>query len=476
MIFTGEPVLTAAQMRTAEDRAIAAGSSVGELMARAGAGIALWVHRLAAGAPVLILCGPGNNGGDGYVAARLLAERGMTVRVAALSEPRTEAAAEARRQWHGPVEPFPDALPADRAYAPVLVDAVFGTGLSRPPTPAVAQAIDALAGFASLSIAVDLPSGAETDTGGDFRRFSLPYFTMTLALGALKPAHLLQPSASHCGTVRVIDIGLGLDDIPAPRDNVSPVETIGTPWIIRPQPSSHKYSRGMVAVIGGPMHGASELAARAAYRAGAGYVLLLTGGLPHPPHAIVRRGWRDNALADPRICAVVVGPGLGRDDRAKAKLEIALASQRPLVIDGDALHLIDLSKLHDRQAPTVLTPHEGEFIALFGEGEGSKIARAQHAARRSNAVIVFKGADTVVAQPDGWANVHSGASPWLSAAGTGDVLAGTIAAMLARSRGQPFAAASAGVWLHATASRQLDRCFLADELADALPQALTLAR
>ena len=220
------------------------------------------------------------------------------------------------------------------------------------------------------------------------------------------------------------------------------------------------------------MHGASELAALAAYRAGAGYVLLLTGGLPHPPHAIVRRRWSAEALADKRIAAVVIGPGLGRDDRAREKLDAALASPHSLVIDGDALHLLDLRRLHSRKASTVLTPHAGEFAALFGESGESKIVRTQDAARRSGAVVVFKGADTVIAQPDGRANVAPPSSPWLSVAGTGDVLAGVIATMLAQRPGDPLQAASAGVWLHAEAARLLDRCFLADELADALPQAL----
>lgn len=456
----GAPVLTAAQTRAAEEGAIADGSSVSALMERAGTGVAETVHRLAAGAEVRILCGPGNNGGDGYVAARVLAGRGMRVSVAALGDPRTEAAAEARQGWTGPVEPFPGELHDE--HAPVLVDAVFGTGLSRSVDQPVALAIKALADRARLSIAVDLPSGVETDTGGDFGQ-ELARFDVTLALGALKPAHVLQPAAALCGSVRVVDIGLQVE---------APVGTLAVPRIAWPGPAAHKYSRGMVAVVSGPMHGASELAALAAYRAGAGYVLLLTGGLPHPPHAIVRRRWSEDALDDERIGAVVIGPGLGRDDHAREKLDAALARPHPLVIDGDALHLLDLDRLQARRAPAILTPHAGEFAALFGKDERSKIARAQDAARRSNAVVVFKGADTVVAAPDGRANVALPASPWLSVAGTGDVLAGAIATMLARNPSTPFEAASAGVWLHAEAAHLLNRCFLADDLADALPRAL----
>lgn len=457
----GAPILTVAQMRAAEDRAIAAGSSVSALMERAGTGVAEAVHRLAAGAEVLILCGPGNNGGDGYVAARVLARRGMNARVAALGDPRTEAAAAARTGWAGPVEPF-----SGEAHAPVVVDAVFGTGLSRPLDASVAQAIKALTDRAHLSIAVDLPSGVGTDTGDDFGQ-ELAKFDVTLALGALKPAHLLQPAAAICGTVRTAEIGLTSVE--------SPVRTVAVPRILRPGPASHKYSRGMVAVVSGPMHGASELAALAAYRAGAGYVLLLTGGLPHPPHAIVRQRWSADALDDKRIGAVVIGPGLGRSDRVREKLETALSSPYPLVIDGDALHLLDIDRLRDREAATVLTPHAGEFAALFGDGEGSKIARVQDAARRSNAVVVFKGPDTVIAHPDGATHVAPPASAWLSVAGTGDVLAGAIATMIAQNPSAPLEAASAGVWLHAEAARLLNRCFLADELADALPVALERA-
>lgn len=474
MIVAGQPVLTAAQMGAAERAAIAAGSSIAELMERAGTGVAEWVRRLAAGSPVLILCGPGNNGGDGYVAARVLASRGVPVRVAALGDPQSEAAMAARGAWNGPVERFPDAVRDAYVHSTVVVDAIFGTGLSRALDPGVAQAMAALVRDAGISIAVDLPSGMDSDTGEVVGSTALANYTLTAALGALKPAHVLQPSAAHCGEVRVVDIGLGLDVGSGAR--IGAVETVRTPRIGRPDASSHKYSRGMVAIVSGRMHGASELAALAAYRAGAGYVLLLTGGLPQPPHAIVRTRWSADALADPRIGAVVIGPGLGRDEPARAKLEAALASPHPLVVDGDALRLVDLEALRERDGVTVLTPHAGEFEALFGEGAGSKIARTQDAARRSGAIVVFKGADTVIAQPDGWADVLGNASPWLSVAGTGDVLAGAIGAMLAQSHVAPLDAVSAGVWLHARAARILDGCFLADDLANALPQALEFAR
>jgi len=222
----------------------------------------------------------------------------------------------------------------------------------------------------------------------------------------------------------------------------------------------------MVAVVGGPMAGAGELAAVSAMRAGAGYVVHL-GDRSGPPHALVRKAWSADALADRRIGAVVIGPGLGRDAIARTKLDAAFATGTPLVIDGDALHLVDLDRLAARTAPAILTPHAGEFAALFGRGDGSKIDRTLAAAVRAAAVVVHKGPDTVIASPDGRVVVAGEASDWLSTAGSGDVLAGATGAMLA-CLGDPFAAASAAVWLHREAARVCGRSFIADDLAAAL--------
>lgn len=453
-----QPVVTAAAMRAAEDAIIASGTSVIELMDRAGKAVAEVVGRLGGGSPVLVLCGPGNNGGDGYVAAAALAARGVAVRVAASAPPGTEAARHARLGWQGPVEALADVAPA-----PVLVDALFGTGLSRPLDAAISGPLVALARAAHLSITVDLPSGVGTDNGallGD-----VPAFDVTLALGAVKSAHLLQPAARFCGTVRLLDIG-----IPVTSD----LRVLARPSLPAPNADAHKYSRGMVAVIAGAMPGAAELAAEAAMRAGAGYILLLGPGGQGAPHAIVRRPWDAIALADKRIGAVLVGPGLGRDDSAVARLDAAIACPHPLVIDGDALHLLDdprLVELAKRSAPTALTPHAGEFAALFGAPEGSKIDAARAAAQRARAFVVFKGADTVIAAPDGQIRLAEPASTWLSTAGTGDVLAGTIAAMLSSGTGPALDRIGAGVWLHAEAARRLGGAFIADDLAAALTKA-----
>ena len=463
----GQPILTAAQMRAAEEEAIAAGSSVEELMERAGAAVAEAVRRLAAGAPVVILCGPGNNGGDGYVAARILAAHGVDVRVAAVGEPRTAAAIAARAGWAGVTDPIETA-----ARAPVVVDAVFGTGLSRMVDDALTDAIGRFDGtiFQSpLRIAVDVPTGLDSDTGAMLCS-SIGRADVTLALGAVKPVHVLSDSADLCGEVRVIDIGV---DLPFPHD----LSVIGHPWFAAPNAGSNKYNRGMVAIVGGAMPGAAALAAEAAMRAGAGYALLLADERPAGlPHAVVSKPWSGDALADDRIGALLIGPGLGRDDTARAKLDAALASEHTLVIDGDALHLLDGRDFHERALPVVLTPHAGEFAAMFGKPSGSKIEAARDAARRSGAVVIFKGPDTVIADPGGEAIVAPNGSPWLSTAGTGDVLAGAVAACATSAHHSWVTSAAGGVtalirtraesavWLHGEAAQRLGTAFIADDL------------
>lgn len=448
-------ILTAAQVRAAEERVIAAGTPVEALMETAGHGVAEAAWRFAGPVRTLVLCGPGNNGGDGYVAARHLAARGMAVTVAALGVPKAGAAAAARDAWTGPVVPLEAAAPA-----PLLIDALFGTGLTRGLDAPVAARLNALAAEAQARIAVDLPSGVDTDSGAVLS--PLPAFDLTVSLGALKPAHLLQPAAAACGRVAVVDIGL---------DATSDLHLLNRPDLAPPGPADHKYTRGQVAILAGAMPGAAELAALGAAHAGAGYVLLFgREAADRVPHAIVRRRFDPAAIEDARVAALVVGPGLGRDAAARALLDAALAAGKPLVVDGDALHLLGRLRMA-RLGRAVLTPHEGEFRAAFGELPGSKIDRARAAARAANAVIVYKGADTVVAAPDGRAAIAAPGSNWLSTAGTGDVLAGAIGAMLGRGL-DPFAAAEAGVWLHARAALAAGKAFTADELAARLSDAL----
>lgn len=455
------PILTAAMMRAAEERVMRAGISVDELMDRAGRAIAEAAWRFGGGRPVLIVCGPGNNGGDGYVAARHLAARGVRVRVAALADPRSDAAHRARTAWDGPVEQL-----AEAEAAPVLIDALFGTGVTRPLDVAASDPLARLVEAAHFSLAADLPSGLQTDTGALLA--PVPRFSATLALGALKPAHRLQPAAERCGTVLLADIGVSVS---------THWHESARPLLPAPGPRDHKYTRGMVMVIGGGMPGAARLSAMAAFRAGAGMVRLY--GAQGGADALICRTIEDvpAGLADARVNAVLIGPGMPPDACGRALLEPALAAGHPLVLDAGALRLIGeigVERLADLPAMAILTPHDGEFEGLFGDAPmpgGSKVDRALAAAERCGAVIVHKGADTVIAAPDGQVAIAPPNSAWLSTGGTGDVLAGIIAAMRARGL-DAFAAASAGVWLHAEAARRAGPAFIADDLTIHLPGAL----
>jgi hydroxyethylthiazole kinase-like uncharacterized protein yjeF len=462
--MTGRPILTADEMRSAEARAVAAGTPVELLMERAGAGAAEAIWRFAGPLPALVICGPGNNGGDGYVIARVLRERGVEVRVAALDEPKTPAARGARARWNGPVAALAEAEPA-----PLLIDALFGTGLARPLDGAVSARLAALAGAARVAVAVDLPSGTATDDGALLS--PVPDFDLTVTFATLKPAHRLQPAARHLGRVVVADIGIAA---------ASRLHEIGRPRLAAPGPADHKYSRGYVAVLAGEMPGASALTAAAAARSGAGYVRLLSatpiGGIPA---AVVQSPASPlDQLGDPRIDAIALGPGLGRGQAGRRLLEAGLATAKPLVLDADALVLLaeaGLDGLASLAETPILTPHAGEFARLFPGMTGSKVEQARAAAAAIGAIIVFKGPDTVVAAPDGRAAIAPPASGWLATAGTGDVLTGVIAALRAAGL-EPFAAACAGVWLHGRAADQAGPALVADDLLDHLADAIAGCR
>jgi ADP-dependent NAD(P)H-hydrate dehydratase / NAD(P)H-hydrate epimerase len=443
------PVVTAAEMRAAE---LACGVPLDELMQRAGRALGEAALRFGGGAPVLVLCGPGNNGGDGYVAALVLAERGIDVRVAALAPAKTDLAKRARAGWSGDVEALDMVSPA-----PVLVDALFGTGLTRPLDAAVGATLARLAESARVVVAADLPSGVSTDDGSDLGASAA---TITLAFGTAKPAHFLQPAASLCGQVLVADLGMtthyGTNALEKPR-------------LAAPTASDHKYTRGMVAVVVGDMAGAATLGVTAAAHL-AGYTVLCGKG--DAPAAVVRRGF-ETTLADPKLGAMLIGPGLSDTPSNQSKLDAAFASHVPLVIDAGALGLVTLEALR-RARPTILTPHEGEFTRLLGKLEGSKIDRASAAATRSGATVIYKGSDTVIASPDGRVTLAPPASPWLATAGTGDVLAGMAAAMLGRGL-DAHEAACAAVWLHGEAARRAGVGFIADDLCRYIPAALSAA-
>ena len=445
------PILTADAMRAAEQQAIDSGTTVEQLMERAGEALAEAIYRFAGPMPVLVLCGPGNNGGDGYVAARHLAARGVAVRVAALGEPKSTAATSARSQWGGAVEP----LSAETAAAPVFVDALFGTGLKRGLDERVFKELLRLSSAALVKVACDVPSGVDTDSGAELS--AVPSFDLTVAFGALKPAHRLFPAMSKCGRVALARIGIDAD---------SEWREIAPPELPALEPGGHKYDRGLVHLLAGKMPGAIALAATAAAKAGAGYVRVSTS-LPIEglPAAVVQT---DTApVNDERIGCLLVGPGMGDIPQV---LTLALTSRAPKVLDADAItHLGEPERLQRQDA--IITPHEGEFRTLFGVLPGTKPERALEAARRSGAVVVYKGPDTLVASPDGRIGFAPPAPAWLATAGTGDVLAGMIAAMRARGLAA-FDAACAAVWLHGRAAVIAGPHVIADELAAAIPLAM----
>ena len=449
----GRPILTADAMRAAEEATIASGTSVEQLMERAGAALAEAAYRFAGPMPTLVLCGPGNNGGDGYVAAHHLAERGVEVRVAALSEPRSDAAKWARLQWTTEVEQLSDSTVA----TPLIIDALFGTGLSRGLDDAVVQQLSRLCEQSSLTIACDVPSGVQSDTGAELN--PIPSFDMTVTFAALKPAHLLHPSMHKCGRLVLADIGIAAD---------TQWREIAPPTLPPLDPRGHKYDRGLVHLLSGKMPGAIALAAKGAAFGGAGYVRVSTSrSIDGLPSAIVQT---DTAtLDDTRIGCIAVGPGMGDIPQL---LTLALTSRAPKVLDADAIsNLGEPERLKGQDA--IITPHEGEFRKLFGDIEGSKAERALEAARRSGAVVVYKGPDTLVAAPDCRLGFSLPAPAWLASAGTGDVLAGLVAAMRARGL-EAFEGASAAVWLHGRAAEIAGPHMIADDLAAALPRALAL--
>ncbi|UIP05638.1 NAD(P)H-hydrate epimerase [Erythrobacter sp. SDW2] len=454
-------VLTVAQMQAAEQALVDAGTSVDELMLRAGKGAAEWVWRIGGGRPVTVLCGPGNNGGDGYVIAAEIARRGGAVRVVAPVPPKTDAARKAAEAFRGKT-----IAEADKADGEVLVDCLFGSGLSRPLSAEHRALLRRLRMEHTHSVAIDVPSGVGADTGA--WPDGMAAWDCTLALGAWKRAHWSGEAAVKCGTLKLIDIGIG--------DTGTAERVSGKPKLARPAWNAHKYRRGLVGIVPGAMPGASVLAAHAAMGAGAGYVKLLADGptAAPPPDLVLETGDLVRLLADDRLGAVLIGPGLGRDEAARLRLAAVLGSGKRLVIDADALHLLDDDLLEGADTSRiVVTPHEGELAKLcnsFGIQAGSKGDRSVALNQSTGLTVLAKGPDTLLAHAGGVHYFPQGSS-WLSVAGSGDVLAGIIAARLAGGA-DPATAASEGVWLHHEAARAAGVAFSASALAQAVTEAL----
>jgi len=474
-------LLRVAQMDEADRLTVAAGTPGVELMSNAGTAVARAAMQRWSMRPAAVLCGPGHNGGDGFVVANALAAAGWPVRVGLLGS-RERLCGEARyhaARWTGDVEPL-DPRVLDGAV--FVVDALFGSGLSRRLGDDVAAVLAAAAQRRLPILAVDVPSGLLGDTGESLGAVQAD---STVTFTRKKPAHVLLPGRDLCGVVVVADIGTPAGALE--RIAVDTWENDPALWRTQlPQlrSSANKYTRGHALLCGGyPMTGAARMAARAAARAGAGlttiavpeaglavYATALTSIMVRPlaqPDDLARM------LADARFTALLIGPGAGVTEATRERALAMLATGRPVLLDADAI-----SVFTDRprelfaaiRGACVLTPHEGEFARLF-DVAGDKLARARAAARTSGAVIVLKGADTVIAAPDGRAIVNSNAPATLATAGSGDVLGGIILGLLAQGM-DAFLAAAAAVWLHGAAAADFGPGLLAEDLADLLPGVL----
>jgi hydroxyethylthiazole kinase-like uncharacterized protein yjeF len=487
-------ILTVREMGEADRLTVDGGTPGIVLMERAGQAVAdAAANSLVASGRVTVVAGPGNNGGDGFVTARLLAERGYKVRVLLFGERARLSgdAAEAAKRWTGETVP---ADPSGLANPGLIIDALFGAGLARPVEGATRALVEAMNASGARILAVDLPSGISGDSGQVLG--AAVNATETVTFFRRKPGHLLLPGRLHCGTVIVADIGIPASVL----ERIKPMTFVNAPELWGPtfqipRLDGHKYARGHAVVVSGSLthSGAARLAARGALRAGAGLVTIAS---PREALAVnaaatlaimVRAadGARelDALLQDRRLNAVLLGPGGGIGEGTRAQVLTALAGHRAVVLDADALTSFAdepqplFSAIRARgAASTVLTPHDGEFARLFKlypdiVDVPSKLEKVIAAARTSGAVVLLKGADSVVAAPDGRAAIAENAPPWLATAGSGDVLAGMIAGLLAQ--GMPtFEAACAGVWLHGEAANEHGPGLISEDLPEVLPAVL----
>lgn len=482
-------LLRCAEMAEADAGAIARGIPGTQLMEAAGRAVAAAVATHHRRRPLAVLCGPGNNGGDGFVAARHLQEAGWPVRLALLGprEALRGDAAWAAQGWKGPVEALSPALLEGR---PLVVDALFGAGLSRPIEGLAGEVIDRINAEGLAVIAVDVPSGLYGDSGQVMGRALFAERTVTFFRG--KPGHYAVEGLRRCGSLHLVDIGIPA----AVLDAIAPRLWLNGPSLWRPSLerdglADHKFARGHLTILGGAAAtGAARLAALAARRAGAGLVTIAAPRSAMPVYQAAEPGnliveSEESAafgklLGDPRRNAVLLGPGSGVDDRTRAACLSALALRRAVVLDADAITAFADApgRLFEAIAgPALMTPHEGEFRRLFADLADlpDKVERARQAAARSGATMLLKGPNTVIAAPDGRAviNVHAPAS--LATAGSGDVLAGIAGALMAQNL-SPLAAAAAAAWLHGESGFRFGRRgLIAEDLIAHLPDALHAA-
>jgi NAD(P)H-hydrate epimerase len=471
-------LLDVRRMIEADRLAVAAGVPPTEQMNNAGYAVALEIKRRWTARPVTVLCGPGNNGGDGFAAARYLTDAGWPVRIGLLGV-REYLAGEARdhaERWRGSVEPL---TPAVLDGAQLVVDAIFGAGLTRALEGPAAETLAAAAHRGTPIVAVDVPSGLMGDTGEALGAVAA---TLTVTFFRKKPGHLLLPGRLLCGEVVVADIGIPSSVL----EQIGPDTFENDPglWLSnlpRPVLGCNKYDRGHALIAGGyPMTGAARMAARAAARAGAGLTTIAAPEIALPIYAaaltsimvrpLALPGDFDGLLGDRRFSALLIGPGAGTGEQTRARVLAMLGTGRPTLLDADAITAFQDDPPALERAivgPCVLTPHDGEFRRLF-DPSGDKLTRTRAATRRSGAVIVLKGTDTVIAAPDGRAIINANAPPTLATAGSGDVLSGIILGLLAQGM-DPFLAAAAAVWMHADAATDFGPGLIAEDLPDLLP-------
>ncbi len=495
-------LLRVAQMNEADRLTAVAGVPGIRLMHAAGSAVVREIVRRWSLRRALIFCGPGNNGGDGFVVAEELTALGWPVRVALLGA-RDNLRGDARyygERWHGPVEAL---TPAAIGDAQIIVDALFGSGLSRALEPIVVQTLNRAAEHGVPLIAVDVPSGVMGDTGQSLGAVAA---ACTVTFARKKPGHLLLPGRDLCGDLVVADIGT-----PAPVLETLEVDTwendraLWLDALPRLDHAGNKFSRGHALICGGyPTTGAARMAARAAARAGAGLTSIAVPAIALPVYAAALTSIMVQPLSRPedflrllddkRYSGLLIGPGAGLNAVTRERALAMLASGRAVVLDADAISVFagHVSALREAiKGPCVMTPHEGEFARLFDSAgapraSGSrdrdphggdrdpprdKLSRARAAAQATGAVIVLKGADTVIAAPDGRAIINSNAPPTLATAGSGDVLGGFILGLLTQGM-DAYLAAAAGVWLHGAAAAQFGPGLLAEDLPDLLPGVL----
>ena len=493
----GPEILTVAEMNEVDRLAASSGVATLSLMENAGRKVANEIAKRWSPRKTMVLCGPGNNGGDGYVVARHLMARGYSVDVVTVGDHaklKPDAAAMAK-QWAGPVHRFDPKQPVS---SDLVVDAIFGAGLSRGLDPDLSQLFEDIEMADVPVVAIDIPSGVHGDRAKFIDNGQPWTAALTVTFFRKKPAHVLYPSRMNCGEIVCADIGIpdgmlnALSDVATHRLSAT-LENLSPPTVPLPDIAGHKYRRGHCVVVSGPASatGAARLAAHSALRVGAGLVTVSGDAAAIPvlsatlTSIMVREAGTPAALhallEDKRYNAVVIGPGNGVGQVTRERVAVALSSLAAVVLDADALTSFaeapeGLIKLLTPRC--VLTPHEGEFERIFPgllNQSPNKIEAARIAARRAGAVVLLKGADTVIAGPDGTAVVNTNAPAYLATAGSGDVLAGIIGGLLAQGM-TPFDAARTGAFLHGLCGRIAGPGLIAEDLADHLPRAIEMAR